>query len=188
VAIQNNDNDGTGLAWIQDRDNFYAFLYAEQDGGCSVVKVKGGAREIITGSIVRPCPNVARRGQFDSFRFQITRETNTSVRLRGYVRGTSALNIVDTDAIEGAFAPAMYNVWSTNVRYDNFRVWERTASCENGILDGNERFIDCGGACTPCNQTVSMQLDFASPRDRRGWSEVTRTANGGIANWNINSG
>jgi len=112
----------------------------------------------------------------------------TSVRIRVWSSGTILIDTIDHDALPGSYTPGLLTSASSNIRFDNFFAWEYGASCTNGILDGDERFVDCGGACTPCNDTTVMQLDFSNTRDIRGWSVVSQTVNGGVPNWHINSG
>lgn len=42
---------------------------------------------------------------------------------------------------------------------DDAMMMEEMATCEDGILNGDETGVDCGGSCTPCD-TMNMDPDF----------------------------
>jgi len=118
-----------------------------------------------------------------SLRFD--RLSSTSIRLQAFSNGVTLVDTTDTNALEGSFAPGLSTTSNSDLSFDDVSVWERGASCTNGILDGDEVFIDCGGACASCNDTMTMQLDFENANDMRGWSRIDLSRG---ANWEIAAG
>lgn len=148
VDTRTTDNDAMGMTWFQDKDNFYGHVLSHQEDACGIFKVHGGNHVEFEGGLVRPCPAMySTTGSSFRHNLRFDRINATAVRLRLLSGTTLLVDVTDYNAIPGSYTPGLMTAACTNLQFDNLHVWERSASCSNGVLDGDERFIDCGGPC-----------------------------------------
>ena len=63
---------------------------------------------------------------------------------------------------------------------------ENAATCTDGIMNGTETGIDCGGSCTPCEEGMEMEEEeMEMELGRRAELYVTNNANGDITKYSI---
>ncbi len=147
VDMMSLDDDSLGVMFrYLDNESYYRFRMNMGDGG-SFVKlekfVNGTRTELGNSSLFSPI-----LGEWYHYRIIVN-----GSNIKCYINNTLYFDVNDTDLSKGTIA--LYS-WGNNGSYfDNVSVtwsYERgtCVSCNDGIQNQGEDWIDCGGPCPPC--------------------------------------
>ena len=175
---------------LQDNSNYYAVVQTNRlEEACTgVFKVTGGAVQVLASTASYTLTNSTATNRLFN-RLHVSKTGNTIRVWMNNDAGRIIINTADTSA--APLSPGQVGIFAAGVNLAWFDNWflASAPTCNDGVQNGEEEGIDCGGgtcgACPGTEMVTDNVWDGSSAGSTVGWMRDTWGPASGSPNWHI---